>query len=170
MLQTDQIVSLTINFNICTLKYIIMNRLPLRSVLSLRLLWLMSWHVSSLTEMMQNRLYFDYQHGKLYQIASLHLLFSDTEWAVWSNMISWMSVHELSLSESAEWWPVDYDYTKYSWEAAENERAAQKAYVMMLRPADELLNNLSHLWPSTTKLIMMIDEVKDAGTLMYSDT
>ena len=81
-----------------------------------------------------------------------------------------MSVHELSLPEPAEWWSVDYDYAKYSWEAAENERAAQEAYVMMLRPADELPDNLPHLWPSTTKLIMMIGEVKDAGTLMYSDT
>ena len=119
---------------------------------------------------MQDGLYFDYQHGKLYQIAPPHLLFSDMKWAVWSNMISWMPVHELSLPEPAEWWSVDYDYAKYSWEAAENERAAQEAYVMMLRPADELSDNLPCLWSSTTKLIMMIDEMKDAGTLMYSDT
>ena len=79
-------------------------------------------------------------------------------------------MHELSLPESAEWWSVDYDYTKYSWEAAENERAAQKTYVMMLRPADELSDNLLCLWSSITKLIMIIDEVKDAETFMYSDT
>ena len=94
--------------------------------------------------------------GRFYEVLPLYFVFTIGEKAVFKDMIAWMVTDDCGgwydLPGPAEWWPDNYDFGKYGWEAPNEDLVQEFVFALAMSTGDVVPEEWDQVLPTEEEL------------------
>ena len=97
----------------------------------------------------------------MHDVSSSHIYFTKRERAVWRNLTSWTTEHQIEFLDLASWWDDDYDFESHEWLHDEDAKDAEEVIILVKSEYDDVSSAFSRWYSFENILTLLSSSVKN---------